>query len=463
MKRHFPTLLFLLCAAALAFGIVQLFKLRFAVGDVYPPYSSLRSDPLGTMVLYESLERMPDLEVKRDFTTGNQLPEGRQTVYLHLAAGIRDWRRIPDDLFNEIDRFVNSGGRLAISMHPKTAGTFAFGEWDDDPKTNSVPAKRAKENADDGGEKKEADEKLKPGRKRPVHPDENPRSKRVSLTERWGFGFHIIDLDQGDDDVYEPVAVENKSSLSLPERLDWHSGIVLTNIVSAWKTIYARGTNAVVVERRFGRGSVVIATDSYFLSNEAMQGDRHADLLAWFVGPSRNVFFDEAHLGVLERPGMATLLRKYRLYWLVGGLVLLAGLFIWKNAFSLVPPHPAESDRGHVVGKDASAGIVNLLRRSIPADELLATCFAEWKKSAATGGRYSTARLQQAEAIFQAECSLPAKARNPQRAYQQICEALEVRNLPPSSSEPKSSLSESNTLRESKLMNPGAPDLTPET
>ena len=29
------------------FGVLRLFRLRFETGDVYPPYSSLRSDPLG--------------------------------------------------------------------------------------------------------------------------------------------------------------------------------------------------------------------------------------------------------------------------------------------------------------------------------------------------------------------------------------------------------------------------------
>jgi len=50
-----------------------------------------------------------------------------------------------------------------------------------------------------------------------------------------------------------------------------------------WRTIYSRGTNAVVIERDFGKGSVVIATDSYFVSNESMEQDRHADLLAWLM------------------------------------------------------------------------------------------------------------------------------------------------------------------------------------
>ena len=59
MKRYFPIVILLGCAAAFAFGIFRLFEFRFEAGDVYPPYSSLRSDPLGAMALYESLEKIP--------------------------------------------------------------------------------------------------------------------------------------------------------------------------------------------------------------------------------------------------------------------------------------------------------------------------------------------------------------------------------------------------------------------
>src|ERR1039458_7419101 len=80
-------------------------------------------------------------------------------------------------------------------------------------------------------------------------------------------------------------------------------------------------------------------------------------------------------------------------------LTLLAGVFIWKNSTSLVPPHADEQREDFVVGKDAASGFVNLLRRNIPTRDIFAACFAEWKKSAAPSGKFSSARLQQAEAV----------------------------------------------------------------
>ena len=45
------------------------------------------------------------------------------------------------------------------------------------------------------------------------------------------------------------------------------------------------------------------------------------------------------HLGISENPGIAALIRKYHLHGLVAGLILLCGLYIWKNMLSFVPPH----------------------------------------------------------------------------------------------------------------------------
>jgi len=220
------------------------------------------------------------------------------------------------------------------------------------------------------------------------------------------------------------VSVMNHTSLPLPSALDWHSGMIFTNCDHAWQTIYARGTNAVVMERRFGKGSVVIASDSYFLSNEAMEGDRHAEFLAWIVGSGRKVVFDEAHLGIMESPGVAALMRKYRLHGLMAGLLLLAGLFIWKNSVSLVPPQAGEKRGDFVAGKDSASGFVNLLRRSVAPRDLLATCFTEWKKSATAGGQVSSARVQQAGAVFQSELSRPVREQDPAAAYRKISEIL---------------------------------------
>jgi hypothetical protein len=418
MKRYFPLILLLGCVAALTFGLVRLFQLRFEVGDVYPAYSTLRSDPLGTMAFYESLGQVPGISTRRDFSTENLLPEEPRTVYLQLAGSAYDWDWVPADLSRELDVFLARGNRLVITFFPQTV---AFSDPEEEDETNSVDSAQSRAK----GEKMTPD---KPKKKKKTDDED----QGVELTERWGFGTDFIKLTQFND-AFEPVRVENKTDLPLPRVLDWYSGAVFTNLDSAWRVIYARGTRAVLIERQFGKGSVVMATDSYFVSNEAMEKDRHAALLAWLVGANQNAVFDEAHFGVVETSGVAMLMRKYRLHGLAAGLLLLAGLFIWKNAGSLVPPHAEEERQGFIAGKDSAAGFVNLLRRSIAPRDLLPVCFAEWKKSAGPAGQHSVPRRQQAEAVFQAEISLPPKARNPVATYKTICSILGSHNAPPKS------------------------------
>jgi hypothetical protein len=406
------------CTAVFVFGLVRLFELRFAVGDVYPPYSSLRSDPLGAMAFYESLGKMPGISSRRDFSTENRLPETPHTVYLQLGAYPYEWDWMPADLSHELEAFLARGNRLVITFFPQTS-SFAFRDYAED-ETNSTKSAQSKTK----------DQKMTPDKPKKKE-SANDEDRDTDLTKRWGFGVDFIELAQADG-VYKPARAVNRTDLLLPRTLDWHSGLVFTNLGSTWHIIYARGSHAVLIERKFGPGSVVMATDSYFVSNEAMEKDRHADLLAWLIGANKNVVFDESHFGIVETSGIAMLMRKYRLQGLAAGFLLLAGLFIWKNASSLVPPHAEQEQQDYIAGKDSAAGFVNLLRRSLAPRDLLSICFAEWKKSGGSG-RYSAARQQQAEAVFQAENALPARNRNPITAYKNICSILETRNSPPKS------------------------------
>ena len=409
MKRFLPGIFIVLCAAAFVVGLVQLFLLRFEAGDVYPPYSSLRADPLGTMALCESLEELPGVSVRRDHSPDNKLPETPGTTYMHLGADEYEWQELPVELFNEIESFTMRGGRLAIALAPVTSSNRFFFRTvtaTNAAGTNVVVRKRI----------------------RKILEEDEPRERTASIQERWGLSFEYQGLEANDDEVYQPVQVTNATSLRLPSRVDWHSGLVFINVDPKWRVIYARGTNPVVVERNFGSGTVVMATDSYFLSNEAMWQARHPELLAWFVGPARHVVFDEAHLGVVETSGIAVLMRKYRLYGVVGALVLLAGLFIWKNSVSLVPPHPEEIRKDYITGKDAVGGFVNLLRRNIPPAKILDVCFDEWTKCLTRASRHTIASVDRASGIME------ARQRDPVEAYQQIAKALKSSKFQVSSS-----------------------------
>jgi hypothetical protein len=337
------------------------------------------------MAFFESLEKLPGFQVQRDFSATSRLPAAKGTTYFSLAVSIYDWQLLSERDFQYMDEFVADGGRLVITIFPES-GRSRLRDGQKTDKVTDTPTRR----------------------------------------NRWGVDFDVIALRQRED-TYEPALVETNSGLPLPKELEWHSGIVFGDLNPDWKPIYVRGGNAVVIERMFGHGTVVMATDSYFLSNEAMWKDRHAPLLTWLIGPNRNVLFDEAHFGIAESAGVATLVRRYRLNWFVATLILLGVLFIWKNAVSLVPSRGGNGSGNYVGGRDAAAGFINLLRRNISPAELLATCFAEWKKSALQSGRVSAVRIEQAEAAFQSELTRPPKHRNSVEAYGNISKILQTR------------------------------------
>ncbi|HLH54382.1 MAG TPA: hypothetical protein VKY92_12280, partial [Verrucomicrobiae bacterium] len=266
-----------------------------------------------------------------------------------------------------------------------------------------------------------------PGKTPTPKPGSKPAAESPLLKERWGVEIGFKALPEGDGGKYEPVSVRRTEELALPPELDWHSGLFFTNLNSAWLPIYSRGTQPVVIERYFGKGSVVLMTDCFFLSNEAMIGqERHADLLAWIVGPVRTVFFDEAHLGLTETSGVVSLMRKYRLHGLLAGIAVLVGLFIWKYSASFTPRVDEAQEANEIAGKEASAGFVNLLRRNIAPGNILKVCFDEWTNTFARRGSVSITRVDQAQAVFAAEASLPRSAQDPVRAYREIRRVLKA-------------------------------------
>jgi hypothetical protein len=410
MKTALTFIAILLCAAGFALGIFKLFQLRFDTGDVYPEYSSLRADPRGTMALFESLEKLPALTVKRDFSAGNKLPDDNQTTYFHLGARPSECISMPLDLVKEIEGFASGGGRLAITLLPEN---FRF------------PPRATLNRTNDQASARFIPDKRKKARKKVSSDDPELSSPFTSLKERWGLEITSLPKNKANPPAELESLPENQTETSsLPPSLDWHSHTVFTNLAPTWHVLYARDSHPVLIERKFGSGSIVIASDTWFLSNEAMLKDRQPALLAWLVGPHRQVVFDEAHFGLVETAGVATLLRKYRLGGLVAAFVLLAALFIWKNSFSLVPPLVEASDAATVSGKEAAAGFINLLRRNIPSREALSVCFDEWKKSHPQAGTAQAARIARAEAVLHAEVAKPKNQRDPIATYQKIASNL---------------------------------------
>ena len=108
-------ILFGAIAAVFLFAVLHLFELRFSAGDVYPPYSSFRADPLGVRALYGALGSLRGVSVRRNFDPDTQLGKGRDKTLLFCGASLGKDR---EDVIEAIEFFVAHGGRLVIAFLP---------------------------------------------------------------------------------------------------------------------------------------------------------------------------------------------------------------------------------------------------------------------------------------------------------------------------------------------------------
>jgi hypothetical protein len=176
-----------------------------------------------------------------------------------------------------------------------------------------------------------------------------------------------------------------------------------------------------------GRGTVVLSSDTYFLSNEAMRRHRRPGLLVRLAGDCRTIMFDETHLGVAENRTVVSLARKYRLHGLLGGILLLSILCAWKKATPFLPPRqdgPGSAHDGPAAGKDSRAAFVNLLRRSISPGTILEVCFEEWTRSFSHVRRRPGDRRERAGAVLEAEKGRSPGQRDPLAGYRAITRIL---------------------------------------
>ena len=378
--------------AAFGYGLLQLFQLRFAAGDVYPHYSSLRADPLGGKIYYDSLAQLSAARVHRHIGDINQLPDGRDTTLFIFGL---PWNELDahSDEFKTLDAFMRNGGRIVITIYPELNKPRFF--------SSAVMTNRA-------------------AFKNPLL-DEEAQRDTVKLGQKWGFSLGYIPTSR-DGRLFAPVTAQLIQPALLPTNLLWRSALVITNLDLSWRMLYVRGTDPVMAERQIGKGSLVLATDSFFTSNEAMQKERHADLLTWLAGSSREILFDETHLGVQEQPGVATLARRYKLHGGVIALLALAALFLWKNSASFIPRRDESPLAAPVTGRESASGFVNLLRRSIAPQDLLQTSLDEWHKSARLDGRSTAPRRERIRAVIEA-CNATEKP-NVVETYREIAKIL---------------------------------------
>ena len=421
-------------------GVVKLFLLRFETGDVYPAYSSLRSDPLGSRAFYRSLENINPALVSRNYTMLPELKFKERTAFFYAGTGAIDSESVSSEWLNVFERLTDTGGRLLLTFLPvgkkpadwRMPKCFSPPEEAEDKEEDKekvrpndghddsvdLSGRHAAENASDSEDDKP---RTDPGRHIPDTP-----GNCVSLRERLGVTLAFADKPS-DTAVNRSDDLSQTHLKGLPQSISWHTALYFDELEDDWRVIYTADGRPVIIERPYGKGSLVLAADSFFLSNEALRSERYPELLAWMIGESDHVVFDETHFGIFQHPGVLSLIKTYRFHWFIFGVAFLAFLFVWKNSVYFVPPPESSRDQRSkdvVSDRESTQGLISLLRRNIPKRQLLQTCVREWERGIQPRKRFRKDTLRQIKSVLQRIENRSQRSIDPVAGYHRIIKII---------------------------------------
>lgn len=291
-------------------NISSLMQQRFERGDIYPHYSSLRKDPLGCSLFFESLEQLNDLNVQQYFS---EPPESRNQRTQFLIG-------VPLGSFNIVKQAFQSaadGDQVVISFqtHSRISG----------------------------------------------------QDKLAIQREEWmkHFGFEIglsshqsekrIELNQQLYPWYSNLTFQHLTP-KWNEELPLNSG------------------NARAIQAKWGQGNIWLYTDSYLFSNECFDQSPPLSYLSQFIPQSSNIIFNEVHHGIESHIGISDLVARYHLQGVVLGVILLALLYIWSCSIPMIPKHASFNKALQSTEHSSQSGLKLLLERSLSSSQALKQC-----------------------------------------------------------------------------------------
>ena len=125
-------------------------------------------------------------------------------------------------------------------------------------------------------------------------------------------------------------------------------------------------TRPVVIEKIFGKGSIVLVADGRLFDNRSVAeaGKR----LCWraLIGPHTRIVFDESHFGIVESGSVVALARRFRLHGLAARPGDLRAAVHLEERVQLPARGRARRRKRRLSGRTSLAGLVTLLQRHVP-------------------------------------------------------------------------------------------------
>ena len=319
MKGKFSLFFIGMLIILFVFSTYKILNRRVKKGDVYTQqYSSLRYDPMGTSIFFNSLQKMGfQVErLKEDHMPNNLDPQ--HTIMFILSP----FFSFNKDLEDAMIGFILDGGRIVLT----------------DDKYNSLMT-------------------FFDTRIESIHKDPNGKEKKESS--------EAVSHDIFDFSGEKIKVIHQRGLLS-----DWKKR----------QTVYKCDERDVVLLLNHGKGDIVISSETYFISNESMAKAPPTTFLTWLMDGRKHVIVDEYHHGITIHKGISFLLYKYHLYWFIAYLALIFILYLWRVLPRFQAPlhRPSENN---LRSYSSLQGYTYLLTQSVPKNRLLDICMTQWLKS----------------------------------------------------------------------------------
>jgi len=203
---------------------------------------------------------------------------------------------------------------------------------------------------------------------------------------------------------------------------------------AAWTVLYSGSVDAkagadssvrvYMAMRRVGNGELIAASQQSFLLNEAIKTHPNPALLEFLASGRRVVWVDETLHGLHQDQGVLWLVQRYRLQaaLLLFWATLLA--LLWSMSGDLVR-RPTDDRDAHIMRHSEGAGVAarRLLQRSIATEQVVGECWEEFRRRAP----------QDAQAISADPQSGPrlraALAQPPLTGYRQLSQLVAERRV----------------------------------
>ncbi|MDX2054584.1 MAG: DUF4350 domain-containing protein [Polyangiaceae bacterium] len=343
----------LIVVLAVVAGLFQVVKSRVQQGDSFPAGSAFRSEPSGLRVLHDALLSQGKKSVRRERVQLSRRADLSRTTLLLAAISPQDFYTTDDRLMGSLTALVQAGLRVVVLLDTDVAERC-------DSERCGVGEFFSEGSEQEAQAKKEAKHKSK--------------KHSAGLFEEWG-----ISLSGASQAKAQRVVRAAASPEWLANHLPWRGRAFFTPENAAWRVVYEQVNKAVVVERKLGKGELVVVASTYPVSNEAIAQERATSFILWLVGERPNIVFEETHLGLQEPKGIVSMARSYGLEGALYGLLVASLVYVWYAGSPLVRRAP-RSVRSESINSPL-AGFSSLLMRAVPPKNLLQTCLSTYLAS----------------------------------------------------------------------------------